>query len=81
MSKKRIILTILIVLAVLLVSSGGYLYQKVTSSKDMVEELFQMNSDRRAEGYYMAEFEMKMVGILIIIKSQKLKFQIISLIY
>jgi hypothetical protein len=64
MSKKRIIFIILIVFVVVLIFSGVYLYQKVISSKNMVEELFQMNSDRRAEGYYMAEFEMKMVGIL-----------------
>ena len=64
MSKKRIIFTTLIVLVVLLISSGVYLYQKIISSKNMVEDMFQMNSDRRADGYYMAEFEMKMVGIL-----------------
>ena len=65
MSKKRIIFTILIVLVVLLISSGVYLYQKIISSKNMVEEMFQMNSDRRADGYYMAEFEMKNGGYFV----------------
>ena len=64
MSKRNVIITISIILAVFIISSGLYLYQKIISSKNMVEELFQMNSDRRAEGFYMAEFEMKMVGIL-----------------
>jgi len=64
MRKKRISIIISIVLVVLLISSGFYLYLKIVSNKDMVEEMFRLNSDRRAEGYYMAQFEMQMVGIL-----------------
>jgi len=64
MRKKRIILTVLIVLVVLLISSGLFIYQKFKTNKEMVDEMFRLNSQRRAEGYYMAEFEMQMVGIL-----------------
>lgn len=73
MSKKRIIMTISIVFVVLLISSGLFIYQKFRTGKEMVNEMFQLNSQRRAEGYYMAEFEFQIVGILYYLDKGKYK--------
>jgi len=35
----------------------------VNRTKNQVKELFQMNKERQEQGYYMAEFEFKMLGI------------------
>ncbi len=64
MKKKRIIITVSSLFVVLLISSSLFIYNEYLTGREMIQEMFQMNSQRRAEGYYMAQFEMQMVGIL-----------------
>jgi hypothetical protein len=64
MSKKKIVLLVAIFISLLLIFSGLFIFLKVQENKKMTKEMFRLNSQRRAEGYYMAEFEFKMVGIL-----------------
>lgn len=42
---------------------GGFLTYMVFRTKSQVQELFLLNKLRQEEGYYMAEFEFKMLGI------------------
>ena len=64
MKRKRIVVIISIVLTVLLALSGLFIFQKFRAYQEMVQEMFRLNSQRIAEGYYMAEFEFQMVGML-----------------
>ena len=64
MSKKRLFLTVSLVFVVLLSSLGLFVFQKVKTTKAMMRKMFQLNSQRRADGYYMAQFEFQMVGVL-----------------
>jgi len=59
MKHKGIILSISILLVLFLVS-GFYLVQR---TKSQMKELFSLNKQLQEEGYYMAEFEFKMLGI------------------
>jgi hypothetical protein len=44
--------------AILVIGSGLYVYRSMAS----VSEMFRLNGELQAEGYYMAEFEFKMLG-------------------
>lgn len=50
----------LIILLILIIVSGFYL---VNRTKTQMNELFHMNKELQEAGYYMAEFEFKMLGI------------------
>lgn len=59
MRHKKIILSISIVLT-LLIASGLFIGYR---TKTQMKELFRMNKELQEEGYYMAEFEFKMLGL------------------
>ncbi len=60
MKNRQIALAIAIFLIIILLA-GIYV---VIRTKTQVNELFQMNRDLQEQGYYMAEFEFKMLGIV-----------------
>lgn len=57
--KSKVTRSISILLVILLIS-GFYMVHR---TKTQVKELFRMNKDLQENGYYMAEFEFKMLGI------------------
>ena len=59
MKNKKILLLISVVLVIIIVS-GFYM---VNCTKTQINSLFRMNKELQEEGYYMAEFEFKMLGI------------------
>ena len=59
MKTKRIILIVLGCLMVLIITSAFVIKNRV---QGQVKELFKMNKKLQEEGYYMAEFEFRMVG-------------------
>lgn len=59
MKHKKIILSASVIL-VILIASGIYLGLR---TKTQIKELFRMNKELQEQGYYMAEFEFKMLGI------------------
>ncbi|MHB1042841.1 MAG: hypothetical protein ACYC0Q_08395 [Eubacteriales bacterium] len=52
------IIVISAIVAVLIIGSGLYVYGSIAS----VSEMFRLNGELQAEGYYMGEFEFKMLG-------------------
>ncbi|MEN6351018.1 MAG: hypothetical protein ABFD08_16685 [Syntrophomonas sp.] len=58
MPKKRLIIIISVIAAVLLIGTGTYVYSIINS----IPQIFKLNEKRKAEGYYLAEFEFKMLG-------------------
>lgn len=58
MRKKKIIIIMSAIAAILVIGSGLYVYRSMAS----VSEMFRLNGELQAEGYYMAEFEFKMLG-------------------
>ena len=64
MNKKRMKLVILLTLFLVLGGLGFTIYYEVHKTMQTSREMFKLNSKRRAEGYYMAEFEFKMIGVL-----------------
>lgn len=58
MSRKKILI-IPVIAAILITGFGLYVYRSVAS----VPEMFKLNGELQAQGYYMAEFEYKMLGI------------------
>jgi len=56
--KKRILPIIAGILCLALLAGGLTIYK----TKSRVQELFELNQTRKAEGYYLAEFEFKMLG-------------------
>ena len=60
MEGKKIIIIALILFLILLSISGIVIKNRL---RTQVKELFRMNKDLQEEGYYMAEFEFKMLGI------------------
>ena len=62
MSKKKIVLAVfaLVALVLVLIALGVV---KAMQTKSLVKELFKLNKQRQEENYYMAEFEFKMLGI------------------
>lgn len=59
MKHKKLILSISAFL-VILIASGTYLALR---TKTQMKELFRMNKELQEQGYYMAEFEFKMLGL------------------
>ncbi|RPI77296.1 MAG: hypothetical protein EHM45_09645 [Desulfobacteraceae bacterium] len=60
MTKKRLLVGLLSALFILITVAGGMAFR----TKAKVRELFKMNQELKAEGYYMAEFELKMLGMV-----------------
>jgi len=58
MTRKRIIITISVIAAAFIIGSGAYIYKSIAS----ISEMFRLNGELQAEGYYMGEFEFKMLG-------------------
>ncbi|APM40686.1 hypothetical protein [Clostridium kluyveri] len=58
MKKKRLIIIISIFVMIILICLGSFIYRSVTS----ISEIFRLNSKLQAEGYYMGQFEFKMLG-------------------
>jgi hypothetical protein len=58
--RKQLITVITVMIAIGLIVSGSLVYKSLR----LIPEMFQLNSELRAEGYYMGEFEFKMVGIV-----------------
>jgi hypothetical protein len=61
MSRKKIILITVIMLLSFIIATGFILKNRVQTQ---VKELFRMNKTLQEEGYYMADFEFKMVGLV-----------------
>jgi hypothetical protein len=59
MKRKRIILTASVILLASLILTGIAISLNV---KTKMKELFKMNKTLQEEGYYMADFEFKMLG-------------------
>ncbi len=59
MRHKQITLSIAVFLIILIIS-GSYM---VIRTKSQVKDLFRLNKELQEQGYYMAEFEFKMLGI------------------
>ncbi len=57
---KNILIIVPIVIIVLLIISG---FSIIYNTKTQIRELFQMNKQLQEEGYYMAEFEFKLLGL------------------
>lgn len=69
-TKKRVVLSVCI-MVVLLFASGAFLTSRV---KMKINEIFKLNGERKSEGYYLTEFEFKMLGIAYFIdKGQYIK--------
>ncbi|MHB8918819.1 MAG: hypothetical protein ACYC4H_12410, partial [Desulfocucumaceae bacterium] len=60
MRRKYLISVIIVILAVFLIGSGIAVKNIV---KTQIQESFKLNEELKSEGYYMAEFEFKMLGI------------------
>ena len=58
MKRKTIITTISVIAALFMIGSGLYVYHSI----DSISEMFKLNGELQAEGYYMGEFEFKMLG-------------------
>jgi hypothetical protein len=58
MGTRKTIIVISAIVAVLIIGSVLYIYRSIAS----VSEMFRLNGELQAEGYYMGEFEFKMLG-------------------
>ncbi|MEN6326474.1 MAG: hypothetical protein ABFD18_09780 [Syntrophomonas sp.] len=58
MRMHKVLAGISIIIAIILICSGLYIYRSIAS----ISEMFRLNGELQAEGYYMAEFEFKMLG-------------------
>ncbi len=56
--KTKTIITISVIAVILITGVGLF----VSYCKALVSEMFRLNGELQAEGYYMAEFEFKMLG-------------------
>ncbi|MGE5416598.1 MAG: hypothetical protein ACM3UZ_07535, partial [Acidobacteriota bacterium] len=56
--RKKAFAIISIIVFITALCSGLYIYRSISS----VSEMFRLNGELQAEGYYMAEFEFKMLG-------------------
>ncbi|HBV98646.1 MAG TPA: hypothetical protein DEF36_16635 [Desulfotomaculum sp.] len=59
MRRKRLIAVITVIVAIILTGTGLYVKNAVNTQ---VREIFKLNEELKLEGYYMAEFEFKMLG-------------------
>jgi len=60
MRRKYLITVISVMVAIFLIGSGFYVYTSFAS----IPKMFRLNEKLKSEGYYMAEFEFKMLGIV-----------------
>lgn len=58
MKKKHLITIGSVIVAIFIIGSGLYVYHSIAS----ISEMFRLNGKLQAEGYYMGEFEFKMLG-------------------
>ncbi|MFA4884996.1 MAG: hypothetical protein WC601_04345 [Desulfotomaculaceae bacterium] len=58
MKRKTLVTAISVIVAMFIIGSGLYVYRSIAS----ISEMFKLNGKLQAEGYYMAEFEFKMLG-------------------
>ncbi|NLI92531.1 MAG: hypothetical protein GX434_10105 [Peptococcaceae bacterium] len=58
MRRKNLFITISVIITTFIIGSGLYIYRSIAS----ISEMFQLNGKLQAEGYYMGEFEFKMLG-------------------
>lgn len=58
MKKKHLITIVSVIIAIFIIGSGLYVYRSIAS----ISEMFRLNGELQAEGYYMGEFEFKMLG-------------------
>ena len=58
--RKYLITVISVMILIVFIIAGSFVY----NSLKLLPEMFQLNDELRAEGYYMGEFEFKMVGIV-----------------
>jgi hypothetical protein len=58
MRKRYLICAVFVIAVILLIGKGIYVYRSIAS----VPEIFRLNGKLKSEGYYMAEFEFKMLG-------------------
>jgi len=58
MQKKRVLVALLIVVLLSLSGAGIYVYRTIKS----IPQMFKLNEKCKAEGYYVADFEFKMLG-------------------
>jgi hypothetical protein len=58
--RKNLIIAISVIAAVILLALGSFVHRSLA----LIPEMFQLNSKLRTEGYYMGEFEFKMMGIV-----------------
>lgn len=59
MKRKHIILVTSILFLILVISSGLIIAHR---TKTQIHEIFQLNQERKREGYYLSEFEWEMLG-------------------
>lgn len=60
MRKKYLITVISVIVAIILIGSGIAVKNSV---KTQIREIFKLNEELKSEGYFMAEFEFKMLGL------------------
>jgi hypothetical protein len=58
--RKNLIIAIAVIAAIILLAFGSFVHRSLA----LISEMFQLNSKLRTEGYYMGEFEFKMMGIV-----------------
>ncbi|TEB14098.1 hypothetical protein Psfp_03148 [Pelotomaculum sp. FP] len=58
MKKRTFIIVISVITALFIIGSGLFIYRSIAS----ISEMFKLNGQLQAEGYYMGEFEFKMLG-------------------
>ncbi|OPY57011.1 MAG: hypothetical protein A4E55_01870 [Pelotomaculum sp. PtaU1.Bin035] len=56
--KRKIFIIVSVIIASFIIGSGLYVYRSIAS----ISEMFKLNGKLQAEGYYMGEFEFKMLG-------------------
>jgi hypothetical protein len=59
MRRRHLIVIISIIVLTFLIISGFYVYRSFAS----IPEIFRLNGELQSEGYYMGEFEFKMIGL------------------
>ncbi|TEB06018.1 hypothetical protein Psch_03060 [Pelotomaculum schinkii] len=58
MKNKKIVIAVSCLVAIFIIGSGLFIYRTITS----VSEMFRLNGQLQAEGYFMGEFEFKILG-------------------
>lgn len=58
--RKKLLFPVISIILIFLLGSGFYIYQSFAA----VPKMFRLNEKLKAEGYYMGEFEFKMLGLV-----------------